>query len=208
MEREIKKHIGEERLEAYSARALAGEELARVEEHLLFCEICQDQLEPVERYVQAMRSAAMRIRKEEGEGRALSGGWRWLGWVPHVPIPIWCGAVAMAVLFLVVSLQLHQRPGAGVDVELQAMRGESTATVQAGHSLRLHLDHHGLQDLPSWRIEIVDSEGSRVWTGVGNWSDTAITAVVPKPFTAGTYYVRILLKEKEDPVREYQLVVK
>ena len=67
MERDTSKHVEEERLEAYAMHLVAGDELASVEEHLLFCETCQDQLQAVEGYVQAMRSAAMRVIQEEIE---------------------------------------------------------------------------------------------------------------------------------------------
>ena len=206
MERDTSKHVEEERLEAYAMHLVAGDELASVEEHLLFCETCQDQLQAVEGYVQAMRSAAMRVIQEEIEAPAVPGAWDRLRALFHGPLPVWCGLVAMAALFPIVTSQLHQRPGAPVNVELQAVRGESTGTAPSGHALRLRLDNHGVRELPAWRIEIVDSVGSRIWTGAGTWSNSAVTAIVPKSFTPGTYYVR-LLKEKEDPVREYQLVV-
>ena len=206
MEREIEKHIEEPRLEAYAMHLMAGDELASVEEHLLFCGTCQDQLQSIEGYVKAMRGAALRVIKEENKASAVPGVLERLRTLVHIPVPIWLGGVAMAVLLLMVASQSHPRPGTPVDVELQAVRGESKGTVPAGHALHLRLDNHGVQELPAWRIEIVDSEGSRVWTGTGAWSDTAITAMVSKAFTPGTYYVR-LLKEAEDPVREYQLVV-
>ncbi len=207
MESEIYKHIAEERLEAYSANLLDGHDLANVEEHLLFCASCQDQLERVEHYVQAMRNAAMRLRMEQTKSPAPSSVGQRLRLLLRVPIPVWCGALAMAVCLLVVNLEVTRRPGLPVDVELQAVRGDSAAVVPSGRSLRLHLDNQGIQELTGWQIEIVNSEGSKLWSGNGTWSDTAITAVVPRTFTAGTYYVRIL-KPKEDPVREYQLVVK
>jgi hypothetical protein len=207
MEKESKKHVEEERLEAYAMNLLAGDELASVEEHLLFCETCQGQMQAIERYVLAMHSAALRVRKEEKEARAVSGVWSWLDALFHVPIPIWFGAAAIAILLLlVVNLPRRQRPGAPVDVELQAVRGESTGTALAGHALHLRLDNQGVRYLPAWRVEIVDSEGGRVWTGTGVWSDTVITALVPESFTPGTYYVR-LLDDTPDPAREYQLVI-
>jgi len=207
MEREMQKHVEEERLEAYAMNLLAGDELARVEEHLLFCEACQDQAEAMDRYVLALQSAAGRVRREEKEAPAVSAAASWFQALFRVPIPVWCGAVAMAVLILlVVNLPERQRPGAPVDVELQAIRGDSTGTALAGHALRLRLDSEGVRYSPAWQIEIVDSEGGKIWTGTGAWSDTVITALVPQSFKPGTYFVR-LLDDKPDPAREYQLVV-
>src|ERR1700722_6185198 len=102
MEREIEKHIGEAQFEAYAMNQLAGSELAGVEEHLLFCETCQDQLEAVERYVLAMQSAAAHVRKEEMATQAVSGLLpRLRAWL-HAPVPLFLGAAALAVLLLMV----------------------------------------------------------------------------------------------------------
>lgn len=207
METEIIEHLEEERLEAYAMNLLAGEELATTEEHLLVCETCQDHLQALETYMQAMRSAAVRIRDEEKAAPAVPGVGQRLRAFFRAPLPVWGGAVAMVGLLILVGLQFRQHSGAPVDVELQAVRGESTTTAPAGHTLHLRLDNRGVPYMSAWRVKIVDSEGSPIWTGTGNWSDNAITAAVPKAFTPGTYYVR-LLKETEDPVREYQLVVK
>ena len=207
MEREMEKHIEEKQFEAYAMNQLGGSELASVEEHLLFCETCQDKLEAVERYVLAMRSAATRIRKEDLEAQEVFGLLPRLRGLLHSPVPLFFGAAALAVVLLTVSFPHRQLPGAPVDVELQAVRGESSQTVVAGHALRLRLDNEGVRYRPDWRIEIVDSEGAKLWSGTGNWSNTGITAMVPKSFTPGTYYVR-LLEEKQEPAREYQLVVR
>ena len=204
MARENEKHIEEERLEAYAMNQAAGSELENIEEHLLFCETCQDRMQAAERYLLVMRSAAVRVRKEQNK----PGLWIWprIRAMLHAPIPVYFGAAAMAALLLMVSLPVREHPGPPVDVELQAVRGESSGTALAGHALRLRLDNQGVRYSPDWHIEIVDSEGARQWTGTGAWSDNVVTALVPKSFSPGTYYVR-LLKDSPDPAREYQLVV-
>ncbi len=209
MERDNLKHVEEERLEAYSTNSLAEDEVAPIEEHLLFCETCQDRLEMVDRYNQAMRGAAKRLREEETAPPQTSRAWdRLRAWL-HTPAPLWAGGLAMAGVILMIGLHLQvpERPGSPVDVELQAIRGESTFTAPPGHALNLRLDNRGVAELPAWPIEIVDEVGTRVWSGTGTWSDTAILAAVDKSFTPGTYFVR-LLKEGEDPAREYELIVR
>jgi hypothetical protein len=125
----------------------------------------------------------------------------------QTPAPIWVGALAIACLILMVGLNLRERPGAPMDVGLQAIRGTSTATALSGHPLNLHLDGRGVSKKPVWPIEIVDEEGSRVWAGTGATSGLMIQAKVEKALPPGTYFVR-LLKEGEDPAREYELVVR
>jgi hypothetical protein len=209
MENDAKKHVEEQRLEAYAMNALAEDKVAIVEEHLLFCTTCQDRLEAVERYSQAMRCAAKRIREEEVMAPESPGAMEWVRARLHFAVPIWTGALAMAGLIFMVGLQLGERPGPPVDVELQAVRGASTVTALAGHALHLLLDSRGVQDLQVWPIEIVDEDGSRVWNGTGTsrpGASMSIEATADKAFKPGTYFVR-LLKDGEGPVREYQLVV-
>jgi hypothetical protein len=207
------KHIEEERLEAYAMNKMAADEVAQIEEHLLFCETCQDQFEAVDHYVQAMKSAANRIRHEEIEADAAApattgaGAFGWLREWLRTPVPIWAGAFAALALIFLIGLQLRPQPGPAVEVELQAHRGIPPGTALAGHTLHLKLDSRGLSETRTWPMEIVDAEGARIWSGTGTWTGAAIHATVEKSFTTGTYFVR-LLKEGEEPVREYQLVVR
>lgn len=220
MEREIPEHMPEERLEAYAFGSLTPDETEKVEEHLLFCATCQDQLEAVERYTRAMRSAAKRIREETAQAPESPGAWdRVRARLPSAaslgqarlwlhPAPVLTGALAMAAVIFAVSSHLGDRPGAPVEVSLQAIRGESTGTAPAGHALHLRLDGRGVPEIPSWRIEIVDDDGARIWKGLGTTGpDITITAEVNQSFRPGTYFVRLLKEGQEDPAREYQLVV-
>jgi len=207
MDRDIAKHIPEEQLEAYAMNSLSRNEVETVEEHLLFCTTCQDQLESVERYVKAMRGAASRLTKEQAAALPAHGAWAWLRTRLPASFPIWASAVALACLILAVGVQFKQTPNLGlpIEVELQAVRGASVP-VQAGHALHLRLDNRGIHEMPSWKIEIVEERGGRVWSGTGKWSTNAIDATVNQAFGPGIYFVR-LLKEGEEPVREYQLVL-
>jgi hypothetical protein len=217
MENEKDAHIREERLEAYSANLLAGDELDRTEEHLLVCETCQDRLNAVERFGRAMRSAAMRIREEEKQAPKTSGMGQWLRRLFHLPLPVWAGAAAVSVALLVIfSVSLRHpthtpqplAPGPPVEVALEAIRGESTGTAPAGHALHLLLDGQGVAEIPVWQVEIVDSEGGKIWNGKGIRSDSTIIADVPLALSPGTYYIRLINDSPVDPAREFELVVK
>jgi hypothetical protein len=206
MERNSKDHIEEERLEAYALDALPRDETADIEEHLLFCTTCQDRAEAAEVFVNAMRGAARRIRAEEAEKPARSGVLdRLRSWF-HMPIPVFAAAMATVGLIVMAGVRVHDRPGAPVDVELQAVRGAAIGTAPAGHSLHLSLDSRGVPDTAAWRIEIVDEDGDRVWSGNGTASANNIVATVDQAFKPGTYFVR-LMKQGDDPIREYQLVI-
>jgi hypothetical protein len=58
-------HVSEEVLERYSMSKLPEDEFAQVEEHLLICELCQNQLAEVDLFVSRMKVAAQQIAEEE-----------------------------------------------------------------------------------------------------------------------------------------------
>jgi hypothetical protein len=207
---EIKtKHVEEERLEAYAMNSLAEGEVAMVEEHLLICATCQDRLDGVEHYIKAMAGAAQRIREEKTLTSATSGVWdRFRTWL-RTPIAaggLALAGVTMACLVIFMQPHLREQPGAPVDVELEAVRGATSQTAQAGHALHLHLDGRGVPEMHLFQIEIVDEEGAKVWMGSGTWSDNVVLAAVDQSFKPGTYFVR-LLQGGKDPIREYQMLV-
>ena len=75
LERKAPEHIPEEQLEAYTLGSLSSNETAFVEEHLLFCATCQDQLEAVDCYARAMQGAAKRIREEQAGANSCPASW-------------------------------------------------------------------------------------------------------------------------------------
>ena len=199
-------HLGEDKLEAYAMAQLADAELANVEEHLLVCSTCIDRLEEIEGFTTAMQHAAQRIRSEEAQVPAREGFLeRIRNWTPS-PIPILGGALAVAALVLMVGINVEQKPGAPVDVELIAVRGTTFGTAEAGHALHLRMDSKGISDAPMWRVEIVNDTGGRVWNGTGTSTADGILAAADRSFKPGTYFVR-LLDGSGETAREYQLVI-
>jgi hypothetical protein len=59
-------HISDEALEQYAMQTLPESACGTLEEHLLVCSECQGRLDQTERYIRAMRSSAMRIRRQNG----------------------------------------------------------------------------------------------------------------------------------------------
>jgi len=201
-------HFDEERLELYSLGSSDEEESALIEEHLLWCGPCASKLEEIDRCTRAMRTAATRIREEDRQTAQTPPRWEWLTvWLRH-PVPAW-GASILVAAGLIVGvgvMQRPQKPGAPVDVTLEALRGEEPGFAQAGHALNLHLDDRGLPETHEYRLEIVDEVGSRVWDGTGTWVGDYLLASVAKSFRPGTYFVRVV-KEGSEPLREYKLTV-
>ena len=60
-------HIDGETLEKYSIGDVSAKTTARVEEHLLACDSCRQNLMQVDVYVAAMRHAAEKLRRAESK---------------------------------------------------------------------------------------------------------------------------------------------
>lgn len=197
-------------MEAYLLNSMDESELAAVEEHLLYCAGCQDRCDGMDRYLRAMKTAAERVEKDSIKVNPISARWNWIPSWFNAPMPVWVVSFTLLAILLTLGVRTYRgtetHAKSAVDVELMAIRGTLSSKVPAGHALHLILDNRDLPEVPAYPIEIVDLTGSRVWTGTGTWSATAITANVPIPFSPGTYYIR-LLKNGDENLREFQLVV-
>jgi predicted anti-sigma-YlaC factor YlaD len=95
-------HASDEALEQYATHSLPELALAEIEEHLLVCSQCQQQLEEIDAYVSAMRSAAKRLDQEDESrkvhwtrvSRLLT--FRGFGWAMAVAALV-LGAVALRI---------------------------------------------------------------------------------------------------------------
>jgi len=192
-------HIEEEDLESYSRRRLSEESAARAERHLLICEDCRERLVEAEAYSTAMKYAASGLRTPDRAGK-----WRrWFlkGLIPASAVLVLVGAVAATWPVI------RRGAAAPFAVSLRAMRGPaSQATAPSRRRLLLELDLTGLAASPSYRIEIVDQLGNRVWQGACGGHGATGSVAVPAQ-ERGTYFVRIALPLGET-LREYGLEVR
>jgi hypothetical protein len=63
---EFHEHPTEDALELYSLNRIPnGSELDTIEEHLLICRKCQDQLESADKYNTAMRQALLKLERDK-----------------------------------------------------------------------------------------------------------------------------------------------
>lgn len=189
MRRETNRHPDEEQIEKYSLGDLSEEESSRFEEHLLVCESCQNRVTESDNYVSTMQSASARVRREGRSGEKR----RWLAarWVPKV-------AAVAAVLFLAaVGLERAARRSdnrgnaePAFNIYLAATRGNGIeAKAPAGRVLTVQLDLAGLPPESSFRLEMVDGHGARVWQGTVMPKDSQGVASIPR-MTSGLYFLR------------------
>jgi len=189
-------HVEEETLEQYSAGRLAEPDVARVEEHVLLCEACQEKLEEIDSWVRSVRRAAAQF---PAESKPIWQFWRLPRFVP---------ALAAAVLLIVaagVGLQMARRGAvAPLAISLEATRGESVAAVPADRPLVLQPDLEGLPRFAQYRLEVVDQFGRPVRRAefAADTLGTAIPGVA-----AGVYFVRVY-SPTGDLLREYGIEAK
>jgi len=192
-------HVQAEELELYCLGGLTEVRCARVEEHLLLCDICRERLLQTENYVGAVAEAGRRWSDEHrDEPVAVAAAGR--SWLSRL------APMLIAALLLVSVLAWFSRHSAvpapaPFSVELAAVRGAAAGQAPARRPLLLELDLTGLSDGQPFAGEVVDSAGSRV----ARFPVAARAAL--KALPPGNYFVRVY-KASGELLREYALTVK
>src|SRR5690348_5989383 len=119
-------HVAEDVLEKYLLHQLKEPETERIEEHLLICSVCQNQVQQIEEFILAAK-AALRSTERKPAVRSSSAdtsGGALLSWFSG---PI----IATAAVGLMIGSYLQSRPAPRpappVEVSLVAMRGADFA---------------------------------------------------------------------------------
>ena len=188
-------HLDDEEFERYSMGAMPEAAIAPFEEHLLVCEPCQLRLAQTDAYVGAMRQASARPRTEP-----LKRGLPWLRFPRLVP-----ALAGMAVASVAAGLWIS-RPDMGeahpFAVDLEAPRGAAIeARAPAGRWLLLRLDLANLPASSSYRLEMVDRFGSRIYQATVAAQGSKAGFMVPGT-QPGIYFVR-LYRPPGELLREY-----
>ena len=205
-------HPQGEDLERYSIGALSDPQGEALEEHLLICPACQDQLAEIDTYVRTMRVAASRLRSEAqiGRLRTRNGFWGFLS-QPALAYAMVAGCLILAV-WVSRSRPSASSPGLPpAAVLLQAVRGPgdaNDAVAPGGQPLILRADLSGLQPQALWELEVVDARGARVHRSAAAASEGKLEARLTAGLAAGRYWVRLYAPGSgSGPLREYALRV-
>ena len=198
-------HPTEDLLEEYSFGRICEPALTPLEEHLLICAQCQDQLEAIDDYRAVVKSGIAAFERERQSAFVPS---------PGFVFPKFFGRMLLATAVLlmvagVIGWRAH-RPVTEVSeaetVRLMALRGsggEGTAHAKSGRRLELVIDRTDLPSSVSYRLEIVSSSGRPVWSGITRVAGQDIAAAVDAHFQSGVYWVRLYSGERE--LREFGL---
>ena len=195
------RHASDELLEQYSMGGLDERTSQDLEEHLLVCAGCQDNLALADAYRKSMCRAALELRQQT---RHPAKGW--FGGLARLPKPVW----ATAALALVVAVgirwpSIHGSPAQPVVVLLQSNRGGQSSlnsSTPPARPITLMLDLTDLAPLPQYRLEVVDAAGHPVFGSSAAPRNNKLCATIAKGLPAGMYYVRVYGQEL---LREYAL---
>jgi hypothetical protein len=195
---EYSSHVEEELLEQYSVGCLAESQVARVEEHVLLCEACQDKLEQIDSWIMSVRRAGARL---PAESKNLWQFWKLPQFVPAL------AAIALLVLAAGVGLEItHKGAVTPLAITLEVTRGESVASVPAGKPLLLQPGLEGLPRFAQYRLEVVDQSGHSVRQAKLQTGSSVAGTSIPG-ITVGVYFVRVYSPSGE-LLREYGIEAK
>jgi hypothetical protein len=197
-------HLSDESIERYTMGRMAEPEVESLEEHLLVCAHCRDQLQKTEAFVQTFRSAAPQMEL------IPSSAWeRIRALVAIHPGPVWTGASALAAI-LVMFILIPAGSRSVQHVDLSTVRGTEAIAphAKAGSPIELQIDVSELPAASLYTIELVDANG----TVIGNYTNEAksskLTIPVTERLAAGQYWVRIYGNSlKTELLREYGMKV-
>jgi hypothetical protein len=196
------KHANDDVLEAYVLGKLKDPELTELEEHLLICEQCQDALTDADAYVQTMQSAMKQLEAETQTAVPKRA--------PRILSPKWLSfaAVGVAAALAVFFVPVRSTETQTVNLSVARSTTPETGRARAGTPLKLNIDTTQLSPSPAYKVQVVDQNGSELWSGSIQAVANHIAVVVPKISSAGKYWVRVYAPNGEAPLREYGLELK
>ncbi len=182
-------HLDDNEIERYSMGRSSGDELDCCDEHLLICAPCRRQVEAADVFLRAMRQAAAQSQERRRSRFHLPQLILVLGALAALLLAAWFGAQRQVPTPPAATVLLTASRGSGIEIH-----------APAGTPLALQPDLSGLPSWPSYRLEVVDAAGARVWQGVYPGPD----APGMRP---GVYFVR-LYSPGGEIYREYGLEIR
>lgn len=198
-------HPSEESLESYALGSLEEPVLGELEEHLLLCSQCQDQLKEIDTFQAAMRSAAATLERETESRKRL---WTRLSGALTARRLAWTMAV-VAIVVGGLAMRERLRPTAlspALALVLETSRGSEVRHAPAGRTLDLSLDAKGLPSYSLYDVETVDASGSVEARSTATVSNGLIRTSLPSGLPTGNHFIRVYSPSRE-LLREYGIVI-
>jgi hypothetical protein len=196
-ERSVELCLSDQELEDLVFRRLAGRKLEAVEEHLLFCPVCQGRVKEEERFVRDFQAAGARSRPVALRSPPV----RWAAY----------SAIAASLVFGLLMIRPptpgETETGDPMRVHLTLTRSvspEQAAVVSARRPISLVVDLEQLPSSEQYAIEVTSAQGVTELRREAVPAQGVIEVEVPA-LEAGLYWVRLHGDGKL--VREYGLRV-
>ena len=177
--------------------------LAELEEHLLVCSRCQEQLKETEGYVRAMRDAAVRL----GQGEESRKQW-WTRVSSALTFHMLAWAMfGVALVLLAVALRVSSRPERAPQpfaLLLETSRGAEVQHAPSGRPIDLSLDITGLPSFPTYSVQVVDETGRLESETHLSGTPVRVTTSLSDHLRPGSYFIRLYSPSRE-LLREYGL---
>jgi hypothetical protein len=206
-------HASEELLEEYSFGRICEPQLGWLEEHLLVCLECQSALDDIEEYKVFMKAGLASFERERRATLETPSSAAELDLTTPPPLglrktlplnftfsrmPLTRNLAAAGLLLglagtTVWRMNAPMAPATIASVRLTALRGGegSIASVPSGHRADLEFDRTDLPPDLSYRAEVVNASGRRVWSGSVRSAGPDLSIRLNQPLPAGTYWVRL-----------------
>ena len=187
-------HPSQELLEEYVFHRLSEARVAQIEEHILICEVCQENVRELDMFVSTLKAAA---------SPPAASQLRHFSIVSRMGV---ASAVALLFLALVVFRTRPMDSPTPAEVNLSSIRGVDRSGVPAGRPLQLHIEAPDLLSGKAYRVAVVDAAGGSVWTGKATVDGARISAEIPERLISGVYWVR-LYDAEDRQIREFGMSV-
>jgi hypothetical protein len=197
-------HLSEEMVESYAMGKLAEPEIAHVEEHLLICDRCQEQVAKMDEFIRATRGAANIVH-----GAPLGPWERFRGFVAFHPGSAWAAASVLAAAVVVFTLA-PWGSRAPQFIELSTIRGTELASphAKANTPIDLQLDVTEMPVSSLYTLELVDSSGKIIQNYTSEPKASKVSVTITERLPAGQYWIRLYGNSlKTELLREYGLKV-
>lgn len=173
-------HLSEDRLELYALGRVPDEKIPEIEEHLLVCADCREQLDEIGDFGASMREA-LRTTPVPAERSFFE----------FLRKPAFSLAVAAALLAVVVAVVTRARSNVAplATLQLTALRGNMPETAPAKAVDLIVTD--APQEGGPFHIELVDVNGAQIWSGTANSIPGGAEAKIQRQVTDGAYFVRL-----------------
>jgi hypothetical protein len=223
-------HATEELLEEYTFGRTCEPQLSWLEEHLLICPQCQSDLDDIEEYKIFMKAGLAAFERERKAAsarltsparpddpavraqslprKALSFDFAWPRILAAKNLLAAAALLVLAGAAVSWRTQLPVAMAPVATVRLLALRGGEgdVARASSGGPLDLVFDRPDLPADFSYRAELVNSSGRRMWSGNVRMADQNLSIRVNAPLRAGAYWVR-LYSSAGQLLREFGLSV-